>query len=158
MTAGAGRWRVLVVDDCAAARRSLGRMIGREDDLELVDAAHDGEQALRSVARSALHGRPVHVVLLDVDMPSLDGLATLPRLLAIEPRLALDGGSDGLDAYRRLGPAAMRLLVPGGLAAFEIGNGQADSVHRIMAAAGLRHIATARDLAAVERCVLFRKS
>ena len=51
----------------------------------------------------------------------------------------------------------MRLLVPGGLAAFEIGIGQGDSVCRIMAAAGLRHIATARDLAAVERCVLFRK-
>jgi release factor glutamine methyltransferase len=52
----------------------------------------------------------------------------------------------------------MRLLVPGGLAAFEIGLGQSDSVRGIMTAAGLRHIATARDLAAIERCVLFRKS
>ena len=81
-----------------------------------------------------------------------------PEVASFEPRLALDGGPDGLDAYRHLGPAARRLLVPGGLAAFEIGSGQADSVHRIMAAAGLRHIATARDLAAVERCVLFRNS
>ena len=89
-------------------------------------------------------------------------VATSPRLqpevASFEPRLALDGGPDGLDAYRRLGPATVRLLVPGGLAAFEIGIGQGDSVRGIMAAAGLRHIATARDLAAVERCVLFRKS
>jgi len=50
------------------------------------------------------------------------------------------------------------LLAPGGLAAFEIGIGQGDSVREIMATTGLRHIATALDLAAVERCVLFRKS
>lgn len=86
----------------------------------------------------------------------IDGLQ--PEVASFEPRLALDGGADGLDAYRRLAPAAARLLRPGGLAAFEIGIGQGDSARRIMASAGLRHIATARDLAAVERCLLFRKS
>ncbi len=91
-------------------------------------------------------------------IPSGDIAGLQPEVASFEPRLALDGGSDGLDAYRRLGPAAMRLLVPGGLAAFEIGLGQGDSVREIMAAAGLRHIATARDLGAIERCVLFRKS
>jgi release factor glutamine methyltransferase len=90
-------------------------------------------------------------------IPSGDIGALQPEVAAFEPRRALDGGVDGLDAYRRLGPAAMRLLATGGLAAFEIGLGQGDSVRRIMAAAGLRHIATAHDLAAVERCVLFRK-
>ena len=90
-------------------------------------------------------------------IPSGDISGLQPEVAAFEPRLALDGGSDGLDAYRRLGPAATRLLVPGALAAFEIGIGQGDSVRRIMAAAGLRHIATARDLAGVERCLLFRK-
>jgi release factor glutamine methyltransferase len=91
-------------------------------------------------------------------IPSGDIAALQPEVATFEPRLALDGGPDGLDAYRRLGPATGRLLAPGGLAAFEIGRGQADSVRGIMAAAGLRHIATARDLATVERCVLFRKS
>jgi release factor glutamine methyltransferase len=91
-------------------------------------------------------------------IPSGDIAALQPEVASFEPRLALDGGLDGLDAYRRLGPAAQWLLVPGGLAAFEIGIGQGDSVSGIMAAAGLRHIATARDLAAVERCLLFRKS
>jgi release factor glutamine methyltransferase len=91
-------------------------------------------------------------------IPSGEIAALQPEVASFEPRRALDGGPDGLDAYRQLGPATVRLLAPGGLAAFEIGLGQGDSVRRIMAAAGLRHIATARDLAAVERCVLFRKS
>jgi release factor glutamine methyltransferase len=91
-------------------------------------------------------------------IPSGDIPGLQLEVASFEPRLALDGGSDGLDAYRRIGPAAMRLLAPGGLAALEIGLEQADSVRKIMTAAGLRHIATARDLAAVERCVLFRKS
>jgi release factor glutamine methyltransferase len=90
-------------------------------------------------------------------IPSADIAALQPEVASFEPRLALDGGADGLDAYRRLAPAAARLLRPGGLAAFEIGIGQGDSARRIMASAGLRHIATARDLAAVERCLLFRK-
>jgi release factor glutamine methyltransferase len=91
-------------------------------------------------------------------IPSQDIDGLQPEVASFEPRLALDGGVDGLDAYRRLAPAAARLLRPGGLAAFEIGIGQGDSVRRMMASAGLRHIATARDLAAVERCLLFRKS
>jgi release factor glutamine methyltransferase len=90
-------------------------------------------------------------------IPSGEIAGLQPEVASFEPRLALDGGLDGLDAYRRLAPAAMRLLAPRGLAAFEIGLGQGDSVRAIMAAAGLRHIATARDLAAVERCLLFRK-
>ena len=90
-------------------------------------------------------------------IPSGDIAGLQPEVASYEPRLALDGGPDGLDAYRRLGPATARLLVPDGLAAFEIGIGQGESVRRIMAAAGLRHIATARDLAAVERSLLFRK-
>ncbi len=85
-------------------------------------------------------------------------IATLqPEVASYEPRLALDGGPDGLAAYRRLAPAAARLLTPDGFAAFEIGLGQSESVIAIGRAAGLRHIATALDLGAVQRCVLFGK-
>ncbi|WP_119304536.1 peptide chain release factor N(5)-glutamine methyltransferase [Dongia deserti] len=80
-----------------------------------------------------------------------------PEVAQYEPRAALDGGTDGLCAYRRLAPAATRLLIPGGLAAFEIGVDQSDSVIEIMAGAGLRHIATAKDLAGIPRCLLLRK-
>jgi release factor glutamine methyltransferase len=90
-------------------------------------------------------------------IPSGDIAALQPEVASFEPRLALDGGADGLEAYRCLAPAAARLLAPDGLAAFEVGSGQANSVIAIGRAAGLRHIATASDLGAMQRCVLFRK-
>lgn len=80
-----------------------------------------------------------------------------PEVARFEPRLALDGGIDGLDAYRALLPATTRLLRPGGLAAFEVGFDQADSVAAIGTAGGLRHIATARDLSGIPRVVLWQK-
>lgn len=80
-----------------------------------------------------------------------------PEVSTFEPPIALDGGPDGLDAYRRLAPAAARLVKAGGLVAFEVGMGQADSVIQIGHAARLLHIATANDLAGVPRCVLFSK-
>ncbi len=83
--------------------------------------------------------------------------ALQPEVARWEPRMALDGGLDGLEAYRRLAPGAVRLLAPGGLAAFEIGLGQSDSVIQITQAAGLRHIVTVNDLAGTQRCVLLQK-
>jgi release factor glutamine methyltransferase len=80
-----------------------------------------------------------------------------PEVARFEPHLALDGGIDGLDAYRRLLPATARLLRSNGLAAFEVGAGQADSVAAIGTARGLRHIATLPDLGGVPRVVLWQK-
>jgi len=87
-----------------------------------------------------------------------DEIPTLqPEVSSFEPSIALDGGPDGLDAYRKLAPAAARLAKAGGLVAFEVGMGQADSVIEIGHAARLLHIATASDLAGVPRCVMFKK-
>lgn len=80
-----------------------------------------------------------------------------PEVARFEPRLALDGGADGLDAYRRLLPVSERLLSAGGLAAFEVGIQQADSVAAIGASCGLQHLATAPDLGGVPRIVLWQK-
>ncbi len=80
-----------------------------------------------------------------------------PEVAQYEPLPALDGGLDGLDAYRALLPATARLLRRGGVAAFEVGIDQADSVAAIGASCGLRHLATAADLGAVPRVVLWQK-
>jgi release factor glutamine methyltransferase len=80
-----------------------------------------------------------------------------PEVASFEPSVALDGGRDGLDAYRRLAPAAARLMTDSGLVAVEVGMGQADSVIQIGRSAGLQHVATAIDLAGVGRCALFEK-
>jgi release factor glutamine methyltransferase len=80
-----------------------------------------------------------------------------PEVVRHDPSLALDGGADGLEAYRRLMPDVVRLLKPGGLLALEIGQGQGDAVRRIVRTAGLDSIGSAADLAGIERCLLFRR-
>ena len=73
-----------------------------------------------------------------------------------DPRRALDGGPDGLAAYRDLAPQTVRLLSRGGLAVFELGVGQGQAVAAIMRRAGLTVIEIRRDLAGIERCLVLR--
>jgi release factor glutamine methyltransferase len=54
-----------------------------------------------------------------------------------DPRLALDGGNDGFDAYRALIPQAAQLLAPGGVLVVEAGQGQAHGIETLMAASAL---------------------
>jgi release factor glutamine methyltransferase len=76
-----------------------------------------------------------------------------PEVREHEPRLALDGGPDGLDAYRLLAPEALRVLRPGGWFAFEIGHDQAEAVTALFAEAGAQSIRTVKDLANRDRVV-----
>jgi len=84
----------------------------------------------------------------------------IPRLAtevaAYDPHAALDGGTDGLEAYRALLPQAKRLLKTGGLVALEIGQGQGPAIRDLARAAGLCESRSASDLAGIERCLLFR--
>ncbi|HEY0235291.1 MAG TPA: peptide chain release factor N(5)-glutamine methyltransferase [Afipia sp.] len=76
-----------------------------------------------------------------------------------DPHLALDGGKDGLDAYRAIAPQAFALLKPGGELIFEVGYGQDSDVRTIMAAAGLATEDAPRpDMAGVNRVVIGRKT
>jgi DNA-binding NarL/FixJ family response regulator len=72
--------RVLVADDESMIRAGLRMVLEAEDDLEVVGDASSGETAVRAVA--AL--RP-DVVLMDVRMPGMDGLAATRRILAADP-------------------------------------------------------------------------
>ncbi len=80
------------------------------------------------------------------------GLATEVR--DHDPRAALDGGADGLDAYRTLIPQAAGLLAPGGALVVEAGQGQSGQIEALMTAAGLTTSSAPRaDLAGVLRAV-----
>jgi release factor glutamine methyltransferase len=70
----------------------------------------------------------------------------MPEVAQFEPMSALDGGVDGLDAYRRLLPGLPRLLRPGGLAVLELGHDQADAVTTLAIAAGFSRPALRTDL------------
>jgi release factor glutamine methyltransferase len=70
-----------------------------------------------------------------------------------DPALALDGGPDGLDAYRALGPQLSSLLGEDGRFFLEVGAEQADSVTTILAEQGLAKLARYADLAGLTRVV-----
>jgi release factor glutamine methyltransferase len=83
-------------------------------------------------------------------------LATLqPEVSRHEPKLALDGGADGLDVIRRLIEQAGRSRIT--MLAVEHGDGQADAVDRLSAAAGFTTRDRRRDLAGVERVLVARR-
>jgi release factor glutamine methyltransferase len=75
-----------------------------------------------------------------------------------DPQKALDGGPDGLDAYRTLIPQAARILAPGAALVVEAGQGQAAQIEALMTAAGLApHRAPRADLGGIPRAVGARK-
>ena len=79
--------------------------------------------------------------------------------IAAEPRMALDGGSDGLECIRRLIAELPRLLRPGGAAALEFGDGQADAVSALVAGLGLGWRCSIRgDLSGRARVAEIRRS
>jgi release factor glutamine methyltransferase len=87
-----------------------------------------------------------------IEAAAIAGL--MPEVARHEPRSALDGGTDGLDAYRAILAALPRLLAPGGVAVLELGQGQAPSVGAIARAAGLAIRALHSDLGGTERALV----
>ena len=85
---------------------------------------------------------------------AIDDLA--PEVARFEPRGALDGGVDGLDAYRHIAAVLPQILKPNGFVALEIGQGQDASVTRILRDSGIRIVGLEKDLAGIPRCVLGR--
>lgn len=73
---------------------------------------------------------------------------------AYDPHLALDGGADGLDAYRQIAEGARRALAEEGRLLVEIGAGQVASVTKIFTAAGLELAGIGHDLAGRPRVVV----
>jgi len=87
-------------------------------------------------------------------IPSAEIAGLAPEVTRFDPLRALDGGSDGLDAYRRLAPIAARRLATNGRAIFEHGIGQGDAVAALMGEAGLVPLDRPRDLSGIARCVV----
>jgi release factor glutamine methyltransferase len=86
-------------------------------------------------------------------------IATLDKDVQLEPRLALDGGADGLDVLRALVAAAPAFVAPGGLFAFEHGYDQADAVRALVDGTGVfEPAATVRDLGKQPRVTWARRT
>jgi release factor glutamine methyltransferase len=127
------------------------------------------ETARRNAAALGLRGRARVVVgdwgaaiqgkwdLIIANPPYIESTEVprlMPEVADYEPRAALDGGADGLDAYRALAPEVVRLGSPGAIAVVEVGAGQATGVTAIMAEAGLVLRGVRYDLSGVDRCLV----
>jgi release factor glutamine methyltransferase len=77
----------------------------------------------------------------------------VPEVRDYDPRLALDGGIDGLDVYRAIAADARRLLAPDGLLIVELGVGQEAAVAALFTNSGLRVTAARKDLAGIPRAL-----
>jgi release factor glutamine methyltransferase len=96
----------------------------------------------------------VDVLCANVPYVPSEAIATLPRdVRDHEPRLALDGGADGLDMLRRLAPRAGHWLAPGGRLLCEIGEDQAQAAAALLTTAGLAEVAVHPDLVGRDRIV-----
>jgi two-component system, chemotaxis family, protein-glutamate methylesterase/glutaminase len=74
-----GPYRVMVVDDSAVIRGVYGKTFEGEKDVSIVATAGNGETALQILAR-----QDVDVVILDIEMPVMDGLTALPKILGLD--------------------------------------------------------------------------
>lgn len=90
-------------------------------------------------------------------IPTADIAGLAPEIRVFEPRLALDGGGDGLDLVRRIVVEAPRFLAAGGALALEIGHGEAAATEALMVEAGFTSVRAHRDYGGVDRVVSGRR-
>ncbi len=74
--------KVMIVDDSAVIRGFIGKILGSSPDIEVTRIAANGQIAINNLLK-----HPHDIVLLDVEMPVLDGLSTLPKLVEIQPNI-----------------------------------------------------------------------
>ncbi len=100
------------------------------------------------------HGVRVDAVIANLPYLPSAVIGSLPAEISLrEPRLALDGGADGMAVLRRLVSEAPAALSPGGWLLMEIGLDQAGPLDSLMAAEGFTGIASRRDLNGIERYI-----
>ena len=135
--------KVLVVDDSALVRKLLGQVLGAEADFE-VQFARDGLEAIERLSVF----RP-DVVTLDIQMPNLDGLATLDRIMIEQPcpvvmvsSLTAEGAETTLDALRM--GAVDFVAKPGGAVSLRLDEFAPQVVAKVRAAAGAKLRSTHR--------------
>jgi release factor glutamine methyltransferase len=87
-------------------------------------------------------------------IPHADIATLMPEVRNHDPLMALDGGADGLDAYRAIARGARRLLAPGGRLIVELGIGQKSTVGALFLQSGLTVRSTRADLAGIPRALV----
>jgi two-component system, chemotaxis family, protein-glutamate methylesterase/glutaminase len=139
-----GQIRVLIVDDSAFMRHALGRLLAEQAGIEVVGSASNGQEGLRLAAEL----RP-DVITLDVEMPVLDGLGMLKRLMLETPtRVVMLSSRTTENAQITLDSLEYGAIdfvpKPSGSLSIDIGRVGDDLVSKITAAAGMPEAAFLR--------------
>jgi DNA-binding NarL/FixJ family response regulator len=81
--------KVFIVDDHTVVRRGLRAYLETVDDMEVIGEAADGQEALEQIAALIAAGRPPDVVLMDLLMPGMDGVAATAAITQRHPQLGV---------------------------------------------------------------------
>lgn len=104
-------------------------------------------------------GKPFDLIVSNPPyIPDSDKAGLEPEVVDHEPHLALFGGLDGLDFYRRIIPEAQPYLAPGGMVAFEAGHDQYLAIEELFKTYGYVEIGHFEDLAGIPRFIYGRKA
>ena len=133
-----------VSEEALAVARDNAAQLGLERRLALLRG--DWTLGLGDASFDLVVANPPYIPTAEIE--ALD-----PEVRDHDPRLALDGGPDGLDAYRLLAPEILRVLRPGGRFAVEIGPDQAQAVTLLFETAGAEAVKAHRDLGDRDRVV-----
>ena len=127
-------------------------------DPRAISLARENAESLRLDAEFAVGdlflpvaGRRFDAVLCNPPYVRSGDMASLPREVLAEPAIALDGGRDGMDFYRRVADGLPDFLAPSGAAFLEVGDGLADDVARMMGRVG--EVSIYSDLSGARRVV-----
>lgn len=125
----------------------------RENVASLITEDNIFVEVVKSDLFSALTCTDYHVLLSNPPYIAKSVIPTLERQVQYEPKMALDGGEDGLDFVREIAFKASQYLLPGGLLQMEIGYDQGPEASLILAEDGFTEVSTIRDLGDCERVV-----
>ena len=143
-----GKWRGTGVDISDAALETARQNVDR---YHLSDCI----RLLKSDLFAQLGDEQYSLIVSNPPYIPTDVIPALqPEVSRHDPVCALDGGSDGLDFYRRIVPGACSFLTDGGWLMVEIGYDQADRVRSLFEQAGYHEISVRRDLAGLDRVIM----
>lgn len=146
-----GDFGSITAADLSADALEVAKMNAEQNGAEIRFVQSDMFEAFRKKAEAA-----ERFDLITCNPPYIrsgDMAGLQPEVRDNEPSMALDGGEDGLDFYRRLAEEAGQFLNPGGCVCFEIGFDQAADVSALLENAGFQEVRVLKDLAGLDRVV-----
>lgn len=144
---GQGRFEKVTGVDLSSQALAVAKENSRRLNVEIEWIQSDMFTSILPVKVDVLVSNPPYIRPEVVD-------TLMPEVRDHEPRMALEGGADGLDFYRILAKHAPLVLNPGGCLAVEIGHDQGAEVSALFLEAGLTDVLVRKDMAGLDRVVV----